>query len=108
LAAALAPFTIRLGRRLGFEAGRGDRHIHKQPTTTLGGLAIAGGFLGVVFLNLWLARLFQPLLIEKLPDIGRYLVNIPSISSQLAVILGGALAMCALGLPMTSGRSAPK
>lgn len=108
LTAALAPLTIRLARRLGFEAGRGERHLHAQPTTTLGGLSITGGFFGVVLLNLALARFFQPLFQENLPEIGRYLVNIPSISPQLAAILGGALAMHALGLADDKWALGPK
>lgn len=97
-AALLAPLTIPLARRFGFEAGPGERHIHKRPTTTLGGLAIVGAFFAVILGNLLLARLLHPILLQRLPEIGRYITNIPSVSPQLAAVLGGALAMCLLGL----------
>ncbi|MFP4382173.1 MAG: nucleotide exchange factor GrpE [Candidatus Sumerlaeia bacterium] len=98
LAAILAPLTIPLARRAGYEAGGGGRHIHRGAMTTLGGLAVVGSFLIVVVGNAWGAWIFRDFLLERFPAVGRYAANIPSVSRQLGAILIGGLIMCILGL----------
>ncbi|NQU42632.1 undecaprenyl/decaprenyl-phosphate alpha-N-acetylglucosaminyl 1-phosphate transferase [bacterium] len=98
VSALLARASIPVARRLGFVAGTGGRHQHGQPMPTLGGAAIVLGFLGVVLGNLLLAFMLRPILAERMPEVARYLDNIPSIAGQMAAILGGALAMSILGL----------
>lgn len=98
VALALVPLTIRLARRWDVLAYPGGRHAHGEPTPILGGLAISGAFVGVIFFNLALAHLFHPLVARYLPEVGEYLVNIPSCLGRLAAILTGAAGVVVLGV----------
>lgn len=59
LTAALTPFAIFAGRKLGAVDEPGERRVNKRPTPRLGGLAIYGGFM--------LALLFSPGFSEQRP-----------------------------------------
>lgn len=99
LSSLLAPATARLAYRWGYLAHPGERHLHKHPTPTLGGLAIVGGFLLVIAGNLALARLIRPYLAgTRLEEAALFLRNIPSRLGELGAILAGALMMVGLGL----------
>ncbi len=99
LALVMMPSGMRLGRRKGFTAEPGGRHIHHQTTPTLGGAVIVGAFIGVIIGNAVLGMLFAPLLKSLLPDaVGIYLPNIASKVLPLAAILAGAILMFIMGL----------
>jgi UDP-N-acetylmuramyl pentapeptide phosphotransferase/UDP-N-acetylglucosamine-1-phosphate transferase len=53
----LVPPLIRLCRREGWVAKPGPRHIHREPTPVLGGLAMIGGFAAALLLSLAIERL---------------------------------------------------
>jgi len=55
--ALLVPPLIRLCQREGWVAKPGPRHVHREPTPVLGGLAIIGGFAAALLLSLALERL---------------------------------------------------
>ncbi len=95
----LVPASIAMARRWGAVAQPGDRHVHREPTPALGGMAIVGGFLAVVLGNVALAMLLFPLVKGWFPEeVGRYLPNIPSKFKELGAVLGGALGIWCLGL----------
>ncbi|MBN1866167.1 undecaprenyl/decaprenyl-phosphate alpha-N-acetylglucosaminyl 1-phosphate transferase [Candidatus Sumerlaeota bacterium] len=94
----LVPLAVKLAYRWGFHAQPGGRHTHSLPTPTLGGLAIVWGAALTVLANLGLAFVLRGWLAARFPEVGRYLVNIPSVLGKLGAIGVGALAMWALGL----------
>lgn len=51
LTAALTPPLIRLSQREGWVAKPGPRHIHREPTPTVGGLAMIAGFAAALLLS---------------------------------------------------------
>ncbi|MEI7769239.1 MAG: MraY family glycosyltransferase [Chloroflexales bacterium] len=54
---ALTPPLIRLSVRQGWVARPGPRHVHREPTPTVGGLAMIGGFAAALLLSFALERL---------------------------------------------------
>jgi len=71
----LTPLAARLARRAGAIALPGPRHIHREPTPRLGGLAMAGAVLGVA----WLARALPgpAALLDPAPLLGFTLACVP-------------------------------
>lgn len=55
--ALLIPPLTRLSRREGWVAAPGPRHIHREPTPTVGGLAMIAGFAAALLLSFALERL---------------------------------------------------
>lgn len=55
--ALLVPPLIRLCRREGWVAAPGPRHVHREPTPVLGGLAMIAGFAAALLLSFGLERL---------------------------------------------------
>ncbi|MFW6286681.1 MAG: MraY family glycosyltransferase, partial [Candidatus Sumerlaeota bacterium] len=108
LAVIMMPGGMKLGKRKGFVAHPGGRHIHEESTPTLGGVVIVGSFLTVVVGNILLAWLAAPVLQRIVPEVGRFLPNIPSRLSQIGAIILGAMVMFVLGLVDDRNALGPK
>jgi UDP-GlcNAc:undecaprenyl-phosphate GlcNAc-1-phosphate transferase len=72
---ALTPLAERLARRVGAMAKPGPRHVHREPTPQLGGLAMAAAVLGVAWLARWVPG--PAGMLEPGPLIGFTLASIP-------------------------------
>jgi UDP-N-acetylmuramyl pentapeptide phosphotransferase/UDP-N-acetylglucosamine-1-phosphate transferase len=59
--ALLIPPLTRLSRREGWVAVPGPRHVHREPTPTVGGLAMIAGFVAALLLSFALERLHPAL-----------------------------------------------
>jgi len=97
LALLLVPLSMRIAVGFGFVAYPGGRHIHAKPMPVLGGMAISGSFLLILFLNIVLAHLMRDRFPQQFVGVASYIANIPSRFPQLGAIVLGALAMSVLG-----------
>lgn len=104
----LARLAIPAGLRLGFVSRPGGRHQHQGPMPTLGGAAIVCGLLCTIGVNLTAAWLARDYLMERFPELGRYLPNLPSVGGKLGAVLGGAFVMFILGLADDRKHLGPK
>ena len=94
------PVLIKLAFKFNVVDKPGARKVHQTAHPLLGGVAIAGSFLGIISLNLLLFYFFGNLdfIQNNLPSLSRLLPLLNIILPKLLLLLGGGLAIHLLGL----------
>jgi UDP-GlcNAc:undecaprenyl-phosphate GlcNAc-1-phosphate transferase len=98
IAVLCVPAVMAVARRTNFLDHPGPRKIHTQPIPYGGGLAIAAGALAPLGGGVLGAWLVQRGSITLPPDLAFYAPGVLSRAHELAVLVGGALVVCLLGL----------
>jgi len=100
LSAALVPFSMVLGRRLGILDHPGGRKTHRSPTPRLGGLAVFVSFVGIVVAGYASSPSLDslPWVHARLGDAVLLLREAYRVEAKLLGVLGGAALVFGVGL----------
>src|SRR6185503_2148370 len=100
LSAALVPFSMALGRRLGVLDHPGGRKTHRAPTPRLGGLGVFVSFVGIVVAGYAASPSLDrlPWIHARFGDAALLLREAYRVEAKLLGVLGGAALVLVVGL----------